>query len=837
MEMVKMQDYLTSTLDHEQNIDNKIQMNAAILHKLKQQEQNKLKELKLQIPYVSDIQTHVAETRDHLSIALNKLNQARITAEKLFNTSKINLNHKEKEVQAANRTEQLKEKIKTQTKQDLQKATEKLEMSALRSLTYEMSNVWQQLASSVSIHVQRSQIKVEEKKLNVTTQRRHYDADTVTYQHANRTVSKAIRVVKNVNKTTKWMNIIQSTSSNNQKQINTLKLFVNKITTAEKMNAINNNGDTHTDGLSSKQIVEPSMQKDSIPDLKHALTMESVALQAAHGAATHVQYYLTNLQIKVSTTVSKMYRNIQQTLRTNLEHNHHQINNVNNKLNNRTSEIIFQNIVQNGVDIMHIKETIKLKRGVMEDRLKETMNVKQAIENPLNMLASTSTGAAAQISFLTLDATTATGTAMEGSASTGSAFTGSASTGSASTGGASTGSASTGSASAGVTGATGDAAESASSTGGVTGMTGTSTGGVTGSFTGATGSSATGAGASTGATGASTGASTGATGIQTDEKEEEEEATGSTGDETKITKETGPYSSKTFLAATISKTTTKKAPPVLPTVSPIIQPTIPLTIQQQLAAVDLSLDNEGDTVITNLLLPSHNRHSVISQLLLHPPSPTVDMLLHGARNDVAQDDIRSLQIHLQKLQHYKETALLELKKVSSLENMVTKLKKVQMELNVNASIADMQHEHPCQYPPFYVGVHSEYLMQKKMKTLCKMIRVMKKDVHQFTSWNKGLDLNLPGGYSHAMQTIPGLTIMLTRNDSAHVRTLLTNALHEAALKTHERRMVTRAVSRRAIAVAARERQQAFQLQFEAKVKVDNAEIQMKQAEAGMYKYK
>ena len=70
-------------------------------------------------------------------------------------------------------------------------------------------------------------------------------------------------------------------------------------------------------------------------------------------------------------------------------------------------------------------------------------------------------------------------------------------------------------------------------------------------------------------------------------------------------------------------------------------------------------------------------------------------------------------------------------------------------LAINISLADVQQQSPCVYPPFLgdeLPHETRQYSARKLNDMCGTLRSMDSDVRGFVTWNKALDLELPGGY-------------------------------------------------------------------------------------------
>jgi hypothetical protein len=102
---------------------------------------------------------------------------------------------------------------------------------------------------------------------------------------------------------------------------------------------------------------------------------------------------------------------------------------------------------------------------------------------------------------------------------------------------------------------------------------------------------------------------------------------------------------------------------------------------------------------------------------------------------------------------------------------------------------------------------------------------MDSDVRRFVTWNKALDLELPGGYMHAVTTIPGYDYLLQQKGASEtIRNNIVEALSRAEKSAHQRRVSGRAVARRSLALAARKKNAAEKKAFQARAQRDMAHL-------------
>ena len=108
---------------------------------------------------------------------------------------------------------------------------------------------------------------------------------------------------------------------------------------------------------------------------------------------------------------------------------------------------------------------------------------------------------------------------------------------------------------------------------------------------------------------------------------------------------------------------------------------------------------------------------------------------------------------------------------------------------------------------------------------------MDSDVRRFVTWNKALDLELPGGYMHAVTTIPGYDYLLQQKGASEtIRNNIVEALSRAEKSAHQRRVSGRAVARRSLALAARKKNAAEKKAFQARALRDMAHLNVERAQ-------
>jgi hypothetical protein len=239
---------------------------------------------------------------------------------------------------------------------------------------------------------------------------------------------------------------------------------------------------------------------------------------------------------------------------------------------------------------------------------------------------------------------------------------------------------------------------------------------------------------------------------------------------------------------------------------PSIVPTESDELIAFLKKVDLS-STDGVQMIHELLKDQIN--GSISSLLIYPPSPTKELIVKGDAINKTLTRINSIQLSLQKKLHLRNSMINELKTIiQPSENIKNSLYNKNILLTINASLAEIQLKSPCIYPPFSSDGDVD-----EMNILCIALRSMNKDVSNFVHWNKALDLELAGGYTRAKHTIPGFDFILRNNETRIVQKDLIHALNVAENRAHERRIISRAVARRSLAISARKKTEAGKKTF------------------------
>ena len=138
--------------------------------------------------------------------------------------------------------------------------------------------------------------------------------------------------------------------------------------------------------------------------------------------------------------------------------------------------------------------------------------------------------------------------------------------------------------------------------------------------------------------------------------------------------------------------------------------------------------------------------------------------------------------------------VVELREVRRLSVLLLHAQENQRKHVMNVEIAFAQQKFMCVYPPFGGGGEGEgnEKRSERIRTKCILYQNMESDVNSFVKWNSALDLQLPGGYMRAAQSIPGLAFMLARDESLIVRQRLIQTLKESSNKAHQRRITVRA---------------------------------------------
>ena len=311
-------------------------------------------------------------------------------------------------------------------------SSDETEKEALRSLTYELSNVWFRLSEHVKAHVERAKQNVTDKiwalkrgvavaERNITWQQAvlresvaaakrdktdkqrllkqnetDYAEKKDDFEYANVSYQMAVSNYNRANHMSEWINVVNEKPATGAME--DFRQFIQRTMGAGELYNKSHEHNRSHDGIDQAQVAGlvrartmpqfdvVEAEEGTVLHFEQALKAESVSLAKAHAEAQKVEEYLLGMKQRVHESIQNMTRDIYTDTKTLVDDNVRTLHNVHVALKNRTVENSLAQIVQAGVDIVYLQQQLARVLRESDTNHHGTTTVKQLADNPLALV-------------------------------------------------------------------------------------------------------------------------------------------------------------------------------------------------------------------------------------------------------------------------------------------------------------------------------------------------------------------------------------------------------------------------------------------------------------------